>query len=96
MSKTRTGSLAGSLALAAAAFLVGGCNKSGESADANTAAGADETAQVKCLGVNECKGQGACGGPGGNACAGQNECKGKGWIKLSQAECAERGGTVLN
>src|SRR4051812_28474954 len=34
-------------------------------------------ANVKCTGVNECKGKGACAGAG-NACAGKNECKGHG------------------
>jgi uncharacterized membrane protein len=54
-----------------------------------------EGAEVKCLGVNECKGKGACGVPGKHDCHGQNECKGKGWIKLSKDECTKKGGTVL-
>lgn len=52
-------------------------------------------ADVKCMGVNECKGKGACGVPGKHDCHGQNECKGKGWIKLSKEECSKKGGTVL-
>ena len=48
---------------------------------------------VKCEGVNECAGKGACGGDA-HSCAGKNECKGKGWIKLSKAECEEKGGTI--
>lgn len=52
-------------------------------------------ADVKCQGVNECKGTSACGVPGGHDCHGQNECKGKGWIKLSKEECEKKGGTVL-
>lgn len=49
---------------------------------------------VKCAGINECKGTGACGGAG-HACAGHNECKGQGWVKVTAEECAEKGGTVL-
>lgn len=52
-------------------------------------------AQVKCMGVNECKGQSACNVAGSHACAGQNACKGKGWIMLGGSDCAAKGGTVL-
>jgi hypothetical protein len=51
--------------------------------------------EVKCMGVNDCKGKSACGVPGKHDCHGQNECKGKGWIKLSQEDCTKKGGTVL-
>jgi hypothetical protein len=51
--------------------------------------------EVKCLGVNECKGKSACGVPGKHGCHGENECKHKGWIKLSKEECEKKGGTVL-
>jgi hypothetical protein len=54
-----------------------------------------EGAEVKCVGVNECKGKSACGVPGKHDCHGQNECKGKGWIKLSKEDCTKKGGTVL-
>lgn len=84
-----------SLALTAAALFISGCGKSGESAPPATAASAGGDSQVKCLGINECKGKGACGGPSGNICAGQNECKGKGWIKVAKAECQELGGQIL-
>jgi len=84
-----------SFAVTVAALFVGGCSKSGESAEAASAA-SEASADVKCLGINACKGQAQCGGaPGGHACAGQNECKGKGWLKVSQAECDEKGGTAL-
>jgi hypothetical protein len=87
--------LEASFALTVAALFVAGCSKSGESAEAASPAleGSGET--VKCLGIHECKGQAQCGVPGGHACAGQNECKGKGWVKVSEAECTEKGGTVL-
>ena len=48
--------------------------------------------KVKCEGVNECKGKGACGGAG-HDCAGQNSCKGKGWVEMSAADCKAKGGT---
>jgi uncharacterized membrane protein len=51
-------------------------------------------ANVKCTGVNECKGKGACGGAG-NACAGKNECKGKGVTAMTEADCKTKGGTVV-
>lgn len=54
----------------------------------------DASAMVNCGGVNECKGKGACGGPG-HDCAGNNECKGKGWISLSDKECKAKGGKVI-
>jgi len=58
-----------------------------------TAGGNDS--EVKCMGVNECKGKGGCGVQGKHECAGENECKGKGWIKLSKEDCQKKGGTVL-
>ncbi|MEN9581433.1 MAG: hypothetical protein RJA70_4442 [Pseudomonadota bacterium] len=35
-----------------------------------------------CMGLNDCKGQGGCAVPEGNACAGKNECKGKGGCNM--------------
>ena len=49
-------------------------------------------AQVHCLGVNSCKGTSGCA-TANNACKGQNSCKGQGWLAMSKAECAEKGGT---
>lgn len=82
-----------SLAAAAAALFVAGCSKSSE-APADTPATVISPGAVKCLGINECKGQGQCGVPGGHACAGQNECKGKGWIQVPADECTSKGGQV--
>jgi uncharacterized membrane protein len=45
-----------------------------------------DDAEVKCYGVNKCKGSGECGGKG-YSCAGKNECAGHGWIKLDKDEC---------
>jgi hypothetical protein len=88
-----TKQLATSLALAAASLFVSGCNK-GESATAAPEPAADPTAKVKCMGVNECRGQGACN-TATHDCAGQNECAGKGWIQITRAECTEKGGTEV-
>ncbi len=49
---------------------------------------------VKCTGVNECKGKGGCA-TASNSCAGQNGCKGKGVMKMTAADCKKKGGTVL-
>ena len=51
-------------------------------------------ANIKCTGVNECKGKGACAGAG-NACAGKNECKGKGVSAMTEADCKAKGGSVV-
>lgn len=57
--------------------------------------GSEET-KVKCHGVNDCRGQGACEGVHDDGrkytCAGGNECRGKGYIKTTKAECDEKGG----
>lgn len=52
-------------------------------------------AQVKCEGINECKGKGACGNDKGASCAGTNECKGKGWVLVAEKDCKDKKGTVL-
>lgn len=41
---------------------------------------------VKCYGVNKCRGTGACGGKG-HSCAGENACKGQGFLKMKQDTC---------
>ncbi|MEM7156380.1 MAG: hypothetical protein AAF799_26240 [Myxococcota bacterium] len=69
--------------------------------DADAAAGdavadaEDGAAEVKCFGVNECKGESACDVAGSHECGGQNDCKGKGWILISQADCEGKGGEIL-
>jgi len=52
---------------------------------------ADTTADVKCFGVNNCKGQGQCKSAN-NSCKGHNSCKGQGFIKMSKEECDKAGG----
>ena len=51
--------------------------------------------KVHCAGVNACKGQGVCAGPG-SSCAGMNECKGKGIVSMSADECTKKGGKVVD
>ena len=61
-------------------------------AQAEDKAGGD----IKCAGVNACKGKGACaGGTGGNECAGKNSCKGQGVSEMSAADCTAKGGKVV-
>jgi hypothetical protein len=49
---------------------------------------------TQCLGVNSCKGHGACA-TAKNDCKGQNACKGQGMVMTSSADdCKTQGGTV--
>jgi len=49
--------------------------------------------EVKCYGVNACKGQSACQ-TASNACAGQNACKGKGYLMMDKDACLAKGGKL--
>ena len=100
MNGTSRGAL---LATAVAGLFISGygCKKTGDSttggeaAASSAAATAPATGEDKtpCWGINECKGQGACGSQKeGTSCAGNNSCKGKGWIQLSKADCDAKGG----
>ena len=51
------------------------------------------SSMVKCAGVNECKGHGACKSAS-NACKGQNGCKGQGVTETSSQDCTTKGGKV--
>ena len=52
-------------------------------------------AKVKCMGVNSCKGKGACA-TAKNDCKGKNGCKGQGMTRMSSAkDCTDKGGTVM-
>jgi hypothetical protein len=85
---TKAALVAGAVAsLFASAAFAG--DKAAPKKDAKEAA-----ATVKCSGVNECKGHGACGGAA-HDCAGKNECKGKGWVTMAEKECKAKGGTVV-
>jgi outer membrane biogenesis lipoprotein LolB len=85
------------LVSAAATLLLAGCGgdstktaAKAESAPAETA----KVAEVKCSGINSCKGTGACASAT-HACAGQNSCKGQGWVKASKADCEAKGGKII-
>lgn len=85
--------IATTFALSAAALFLAGCDKN---APDTAPPGAEASTKVKCLGVNDCKGQADCGSPdGSHSCAGQNECKGKGWVLVPRSDCDAKGGTVL-
>jgi len=86
------------LASAAATLLLAGCGgKSSESAGADKKAApeAAKVAEIKCSGINSCKGTSACA-TATSACSGQNSCKGQGWIKASKADCDAKGGKVVS
>src|SRR6266404_3942146 len=61
-------------------FVTGAVN-----ARADQSAGAD---QVKCVGVNSCKGQGSCKSVQ-NDCKGHNACKGQGFVPMSAQDCKD-------
>lgn len=75
------------------AATVGALFASASFADATPSADAN-TASVKCVGANACKGNSACK-TAENACKGQNSCKGKGYIMTAtEKECTDKGGKV--
>lgn len=51
-------------------------------------------AQVACMGINACKGQGSCK-TANNACKGRNACKGQGFVNTTKEECDAKGGKVM-
>jgi uncharacterized membrane protein len=60
----------------------------------NAADSSTQTAQLKCLGANACKGQSACK-TATNDCQGKNSCKGKGYVITTDAKsCEAKGGHV--
>ena len=55
---------------------------------------------VKCFGINSCKGESVCAVNKPelgieHACAGENACEHKGWIKVTRSECEAKAGEVL-
>jgi uncharacterized membrane protein len=76
------------IAAAAATLLASGAVQ----ARAEDKAGGDN---VKCVGINDCKGHGSCAGAG-NSCAGKNDCKGKGVVEVPKAECQKKGGKIIS
>lgn len=55
-------------------------------------AAAAESAKVRCLGVNACKGKSECNTA--TARKGQNACKGHGLLFLTKEQCKRRGGKI--
>ncbi len=80
------------LATAAAALPVSGCASTNESQSSAGASGA-QTAQVKCTGVNACKGRSSCK-TSASSCKGQNACKGQGFVLMDAETCGHVGGKV--
>lgn len=61
----------------------------------DTSGPTETTVEVKCYGVNDCKGKSECAAKdGSHDCAGKNECKGQGWIKMTVPACKSAGGTT--
>lgn len=77
------------MASAAATLLLSGM------ATTATAGTEAKQANVKCSGINSCKGTSACA-TATSACMGQNSCKGTGWVKATKADCEAKGGKVLS
>lgn len=80
------------LATVAATLILAGCG--GDSSKTAAKVETAKTAEIKCSGINSCKGTGACA-TATHACAGQNACKGQGWIKASKSDCDAKGGKVV-
>jgi hypothetical protein len=55
---------------------------------------AAQAADIKCQGVNNCKGQSACKSAS-NACKGMNSCNGQGFILTSAEGCKNKGGMIV-
>ena len=51
------------------------------------------TSDVKCYGVNACKGESACK-TASSSCKGHNSCKGKGFVMKTADECTTLGGST--
>jgi uncharacterized membrane protein len=77
------------LAAAAAGLLLSGAVAADEGAAGKTA-----DANIKCAGINACKGQTACKSAS-NECKGKNSCQGKGFLTVSKADCVAKKGTEL-
>lgn len=54
---------------------------------------AGEDANVKCYGVNKCKGHNDCKSAN-NACKGMGSCKGQSFVLMSASACDHVGGKV--
>lgn len=98
-----TRKLAGIIAASATALALSSAAIAGEAPKAKQIGASDE---VKCYGINTCKGASdcktdasSCGGASGcgsagNSCKGANSCKGKGFKKLAAGKCLTDGGKI--
>ena len=86
----RTTRIAGAvLATAVALAFTGSRLNAGDAPSPST-----QAEQIKCLGINACKGQSACKNVN-NDCQGKNSCKGKGYLVTTDAKtCQDKGGRV--
>ena len=50
---------------------------------------------VACLGANSCRGQSACKSFN-HDCQAMNTCKGKGFVLITEDECKQKGGKVID
>lgn len=62
--------------------------------DSSLAASKSKETQVKCYGLNSCKGKGSCAIAGLNTCKGHNSCKGKGFSMMTKAQCMAKKGKL--
>ena len=64
-------------------------------AGAGAASVAAAEGNVKCVGVNSCKGTSACA-TANSSCKGMNSCKGQGWTEVkTPADCTSKGGKAM-
>lgn len=54
-----------------------------------------KSTEVKCMGINSCKGTSECKSAT-NSCKGHNSCKGQGWVHASKEDCIAKGGKVID
>lgn len=79
-------SIQGAVIASAVATMIAGAAFAGSPAKTK-----DSSNQIRCMGVNACKGQAQCA-TAKHGCAGQNACKGQGWVLTSQKDCQAKGG----
>lgn len=99
-----TNKLAGLIAASATALALSGAALAADAPLAAKKIGAND--EVKCYGVNACKGTSDCKteasscksasgcSTAGNSCKGANSCKGKGFKKVAASKCLSDGGTI--
>ena len=75
-------------------FATGACSQAKDSEPKKEAASPAMSANVKCMGVNECAGHGGCKSAA-NECKGHNGCKGKGFVEMTADDCAAKGGKAM-